>query len=787
MNKKVEWYGEIPADIKWLTFADQRNKGYEYNKYFTEITASTDDNGGSITDEIKFNVTKNNTLQKRYAIVNFRQRGGKPATYKVSQKEGTQHNRLPVIDYDTLKLSVTPDGKNIGWNDTSYTFSAVANYENVVYWYVDENDPKDKEHEVSRTPTSYTVTNDSNCLWASKTSGVNVGSNGNFTFESNTSANYKTITVSATYTTKDGHSVSDDGSVIQGLTEEPQYQGDAYISDKSYLEVTPDGGNIGYDVKEYQFTAVLHVKYARRYIIPSQGTEVKVDEDYGKNHGLNTDDDVTDNSYCKWEVVSSKSTDPTNISVEKGLAKFNENLDNSSSRDIYVKATYSKDGLTKSDEGNITQGTGVRTYQLEINPVTLTWGADELRKQEFTVKSTYNNNYRFDYTISDSTNFKYKKLKSEGLIDTYEVWPINNNPSKKPISEDLHIIQVVQNEKKNEKSLTLNQLGVDTTPPFDYMVLRYSWKDTDGTDFDTATHVEGTNIEKLDNQYVGYGLYPSSETLSYLKHGGDNTLSGAECVMINMKEIMDNCGEDIESFNVYVAGNWYNKRGEGNVTCNVTLYSGGTMDGPNSDHLFTNSGGTVVQENLKLSKNVFSKGTGMINIENKVDYVKAFYTTVAKITYYVKAKNASIDVDNNNKGAIINKLGAYPWDAQNIDAGEYKSRDLLQFKVEGEFTEGKEEERTLPIYGTDVKTDIKQYSGSTQSGFKPITDTNWNCKITNVTVINNMISYDITIPENTEKFAKTFDIYFTVKAKLYEGGTEFDKKLMIEYIQKSNT
>lgn len=58
MNKKVEWYGEIPANIKWLTFADQRDKGYEYNKYFTEITASTDDNGGSITDEIEFKVAK---------------------------------------------------------------------------------------------------------------------------------------------------------------------------------------------------------------------------------------------------------------------------------------------------------------------------------------------------------------------------------------------------------------------------------------------------------------------------------------------------------------------------------------------------------------------------------------------------------------------------------------------------------------------------------------------------------------------------------------------------------
>ena len=781
MNKKVEWYGEIPADIKWLTFADQRNKGYEYNKYFTEITASTDDNGGSITDEIKFNVTKNNTLQKRYAIVNFRQRGGKPATYKVSQKEGTQHNRLPVIDYDTLKLSVTPDGKNIGWDSTSYTFSSVANYDNVVYWYVDENDPKDKEHEVSRTPTSYTVTNES--TWTSKTSGVNVGSNGNFTFESNTSANYKTITVSATYT-KDGHSVSDDGSVRQGLSGEPQYQGNAYISEKSYLEVTPDGGNIGYDVKEYQFNAVLHVKYARRYIIPSQGTNVKVDEDYGKNHGLNTDKNVTTD--CKWEVVSSKSTDPTNILVEKGLAKFNENLDDSSSRDIYVKATYNKDGLTKSDEGNITQGTGVRTYQLEVNPVTLTWGADEYgesSKKEFTVKSTYNDNYRFDYTISDSTNFKYKKLKSEGLIDTYEVWPINNNPSKKPISEDLHVIQ---NEKKNEKSLAFNLNGVDMTPPFDYIVLKYNWTDADGTDFDTATHVERTEISNLDNKYVGYMLGYSitshivnGETRYYLQHGGDNRQSGAECAMINMKEIMDNCG-DIESFDVYVAGTWYRSRGEGNVTCEMTLYSGGTMEGPN-DYVFTNSGGTVV-DNRSLSKNVFSKGWYISNSENYIDYVKEFYTTVAKITYYVKTKSATIEEDNTNNGVLINNFGAYPWDAQwnpkKIDAGEYKSRDTLQFKIEGEFTEGKEEERTFPISGTNVEADIKQYSGSTK-----ITDSNWNCKINNVTVINNMISYDITIPANNENFEKTFDIFFTVKTKLYEGGSEYSKTLMREYKQ----
>lgn len=648
MVKKIEWYGSIPDEAKsWLTFSDQSEKGYEYNKYFTEITASTDDNGGNIPDKIGFNIAKNNTLQPRYAIVHFRQKWHKTATCKVTQKEAIKQYRSSVIDYETLKVSVTPEKKDIEWKVTSYTFSAVANYENVVYWYVDENDPKDKEHEFSRTPTSVTVTNDS--TWASKTNGVvNVGK-GNFTFESNTSTEPKTITVSATYTI-DGHSVSADGSVIQGLSEEPQYQGDAYIGDKSYLEVTPDDGNIGYDVKEYQFSAVLHAKYARKYIIPLQGTEVKVDDDYGKNNGLNKEYDVTTD--CKWEVVSSKSIDPTNISVENGLAKFNENLDDKSTRGIYVKATYSKDGLTKSDEGNISQGTGVRTYQLEVNPVNLNWKADELNKQEFTVKSTFNDNYRFDYTIPTLTNFNYQLKTKDGIIDTYEIWPKNENASKNLVSENLNVIQ---NENKNEKSLTLNQLGVDMTPPFDYIVLKYNWTDADGRDFDTATHVEGTKISNLDNKYVGYSFDPSSisgKTGVYLQHGGDNILSGAECVMINMKEIMNDCG-DIESFDVYVAGTWFGDRGEGNVTCEMTLYEGGTMKGP-ENFIFTNVGGKEVDKR-SLKKNVFSRSSSINSSDNRIEYVKAIYTTVAKITYYVKSKTAKIEEDKTNDG--IDTLG----------------------------------------------------------------------------------------------------------------------------------
>ena len=127
MTKKVEWHGTIPNEAQsWLTFSNQSDKGYEYNKYFTEITASTDDNGGSITDEIKFNVAKNNTLLNRSATVFFKQRGGKTATYKVMQK--APHELTPTGNESAYTyvetVNITPDDQSCKYNETQYQFKA---------------------------------------------------------------------------------------------------------------------------------------------------------------------------------------------------------------------------------------------------------------------------------------------------------------------------------------------------------------------------------------------------------------------------------------------------------------------------------------------------------------------------------------------------------------------------------------------------------------------------------------------------------------------------------------
>lgn len=89
MAEKIEWYGEIPADVKWLTFADQRDKGYKYNNDFTKISAYTDGNNSLPYDDIKFVVDYNSNVNSRYCEVKFTQKGHKTDYCYISQNGTT--------------------------------------------------------------------------------------------------------------------------------------------------------------------------------------------------------------------------------------------------------------------------------------------------------------------------------------------------------------------------------------------------------------------------------------------------------------------------------------------------------------------------------------------------------------------------------------------------------------------------------------------------------------------------------------------------------------------------
>lgn len=91
MAEKIEWYGEIPAYIKWLTFADQRDKGYEYDNPNNahKITATTDDNNSLPYDDIKFVVKYNSNVNSRTCEVKFTRKDHKTDYCYISQNGTT--------------------------------------------------------------------------------------------------------------------------------------------------------------------------------------------------------------------------------------------------------------------------------------------------------------------------------------------------------------------------------------------------------------------------------------------------------------------------------------------------------------------------------------------------------------------------------------------------------------------------------------------------------------------------------------------------------------------------
>lgn len=97
-TKKLEWYGKIKLltdeDKDWLHFANQEYAGYEYNNDMTEITASTDDRNGNITDKIYFTAEKNETSIPRHATVEFTQKhdNSNHACINITQKGDEAYN-----------------------------------------------------------------------------------------------------------------------------------------------------------------------------------------------------------------------------------------------------------------------------------------------------------------------------------------------------------------------------------------------------------------------------------------------------------------------------------------------------------------------------------------------------------------------------------------------------------------------------------------------------------------------------------------------------------------------
>lgn len=148
---------------------------------------------------------------------------------------------------------------------------------------------------------------------------------------------------------------------------------------------------------------------------------------------------------------------------------------------------------------------------------------------------------------------------------------------------------------------------------FNSIQLRFIWSTFNGRDFDTGTNI--TNAPGIPNEVVGWSWGSSEDrTQPFLYWGGDNTQSGAECVMVDIKSIQDVYTNDTsltmpEQLIVQLRGNWYGTKEDGIVTVECTAYKGGVivkayqmsgadMGVPTQSFVFADKDGWVYEEGM---------------------------------------------------------------------------------------------------------------------------------------------------------------------------------------------
>lgn len=132
----------------------------------------------------------------------------------------------------------------------------------------------------------------------------------------------------------------------------------------------------------------------------------------------------------------------------------------------------------------------------------------------------------------------------------------------------------------------------------DILVVRFYWTNENGKDLDTATELTNSNIKGADKQAVGWNCpgNGNSTVTSIVHWAGDNTVSGNECVYIDMKKALEQYGDILpDVLNVSIYGTWFASKADGGAEVEISAYNGGTMrqDGYN----FVNEGGELRYNN----------------------------------------------------------------------------------------------------------------------------------------------------------------------------------------------
>lgn len=162
---------------------------------------------------------------------------------------------------------------------------------------------------------------------------------------------------------------------------------------------------------------------------------------------------------------------------------------------------------------------------------------------------------------------------------------------------------------------------------FDFLVVRYTWPNSSGTDLDTKTGFVNTGTAQ-DDDYVGFG-HGAADT-GYLKFAGDQTGEGVEAIMIDFAKFVADYPATPAVLQISLQAHWWGAKGTGDIIVNLTTYKGGAMQYDEAGKNYINVGGVeVANESRPKNINVQDKGTVNYTIVGLLEYTKE--TNSAKI------------------------------------------------------------------------------------------------------------------------------------------------------------
>ena len=194
--------------------------------------------------------------------------------------------------------------------------------------------------------------------------------------------------------------------------------------------------------------------------------------------------------------------------------------------------------------------------------------------------------YASDEVISGATSNTYTPNAAQvGRVITVKANFIDN---------DGYAELVTSAATETVQPIEIVEEGVDVKD-FDFAVVKYQWSEADGTDLDTRTWISSPDRSE---HKVGWSRL--SNDLNYLQWNQDNTGSGVESVLIDMKSIQKDFPSQ-KDIAIKMAAFWFSAISSGNVRLQFSLFKGGIMKS-SSNFDWVNEGGREVQ-NITLSAN----------------------------------------------------------------------------------------------------------------------------------------------------------------------------------------